>query len=114
MALGPVQLIVLGFDEPDFRSDIAEELLRVRDSGEVRLIDALAVTKDADGAIEAVPLGAPGSTVGALVGLGQGGREPAAKDLHAFAEEDAWDVIGDIPPDTSAALILVEHRWAVP
>lgn len=105
---------MLGFDEPDFHGDIAEELRRLGESGAVRLIDALAIHKDAEGGVEAVPLGASGSTVGALVGLAERGREPAAKGLHAFAEDDAWDVIEDIPPDTAAALILVEHRWAVP
>ena len=30
-----------------------------------------------------------------------------------FSEEDAWDVIDDIPRDSAAALILLEHHWAV-
>jgi hypothetical protein len=25
-----------------------------------------------------------------------------------------WDVLEDIPPDTAAALLLIEHHWAVP
>ena len=53
MAIGPVQLIVLGFDHPDFRGEIIEELEKLRASDTVRVIDALAVFKDADGEIEA-------------------------------------------------------------
>ena len=52
MAIGPVQLIVLGFNEPDFHGEIVAELERLRESDTVRVIDALAVHKDADGEIE--------------------------------------------------------------
>ncbi|WP_181781895.1 hypothetical protein [Pseudonocardia pini] len=133
MAIGPVQLIVLGFPAPDFHGRIAAELERLRESDTIRVIDALAVQKGADGEIEvahltnltdeeAVELG---SMVGALVGLGIDGEEglvagaalgaeAAAEGLEVFSEEDAWDVIGEIPDGTAAALVLLEHQWAVP
>ena len=31
-----------------------------------------------------------------------------------FSDEDAWDVLEDIPNDSAAALLLIEHHWAVP
>ena len=31
-----------------------------------------------------------------------------------FSEDDGWDVVQDIPNDTAAALVLIEHHWAVP
>jgi hypothetical protein len=31
-----------------------------------------------------------------------------------FGDADAWDVLEDIPNDSAAALILLEHHWAVP
>jgi uncharacterized membrane protein len=133
MAIGPVQLIVLGFSHPDFHGEIIAELERLRESDTVRVIDALVVYKDADGELEvehlsnltteeAVELG---STVGALIGLGiegeegmevgaQAGAEAAADGIEVFSEEDSWDVIEDIPNDSAAALILLEHQWAVP
>ena len=49
MAIGPVQLIVLGFERPDFHGEIIAELERLRESDTVRVIDALAVYKDAAG-----------------------------------------------------------------
>jgi uncharacterized membrane protein len=133
MAIGPVQLIVLGFSHPDFHGEIIAELERLRESDTVRVIDALVVYKDADGELEvehlsnltteeAVELG---TTVGALIGLGiegeegmevgaQAGAEAAADGIEVFSEEDSWDVIEDIPNDSAAALILLEHQWAVP
>jgi hypothetical protein len=29
-------------------------------------------------------------------------------------DEDAWDALAEIPADSAAALILLEHRWAIP
>ena len=59
MAIGPVQLIVLGFDHPEFHGEIIDELERLRTSDTVRVIDALAVHKDADGEIEVAHLQQP-------------------------------------------------------
>ena len=133
MAIGPVQLIVLGFSHPEFHGEIIAELERLRESDTVRVIDALAVHKDADGEIEVQHLSnlsrdeaiELGSKVGALIGLGiegeqgmvagaEAGAEAGADGVNVFSEEEAWDVIEDIPNDSAAALLLLEHHWAVP
>jgi hypothetical protein len=31
-----------------------------------------------------------------------------------FTEEEGWDILEDIPNDSAAALVLIEHHWAVP
>ena len=133
MAIGPVQLIVLGFDHPDFQGEVMAELERLRESDTVRVIDSLAVYKDADGKVtvghlsnlseeEATELG---SKVGALIGLGMAGEEgmeagalagaeAAGDGIHAFSDEDAWDIVAEIPNDSAAALVLLEHHWAIP
>ena len=28
--------------------------------------------------------------------------------------EDAWDALAEIPEESASALILLEHRWAIP
>ena len=134
MAIGPVQLIVLGFEHPEFHGEIIEELEKLRESDTVRVIDSLAVYKDADGEIEVMHLSnltkeeavELGSKVAALIGLGiegekgfeegaEIGAEMAAEHgVNVFSDEDAWDVLEDIPNDSAAALLLIEHHWAVP
>jgi len=133
MAIGPVQLIVLGFPHPEFHGEIIEELERLRETDTVRVIDALAVYKDPDGEITAMHLSnlsdeeavELGSKVGALVGLGfegeagieagaEAGAAGAAEGISVFSDEDAWDVIEEIPNGSAAALVLLEHHWAVP
>ena len=134
MSVGPVQLLVLGFDQPNFHGEVIEELERLKESNTIKVIDALAVHKDAEGDIEVAHLSnltdeeaiEIGSVVGALVGLGIEGEEGlelgaelgviagADGELDMFDEEDAWDVIAEIPNDSAAALLLLEHHWAVP
>ncbi len=133
MSIGPVQLVVLGFNQPDFHGEIIAELERLRASDTIRVIDSLVVYKDAAGDVEVEHLSnlsteeamELGSVVGALVGLGiEGdkgfeagaiaGAEAAEDGIHAFSDEQAWDVIEEIPNDSAAALVLLEHHWAVP
>jgi len=133
MAIGPVQLLVLGFNHPNFHGEVIQELERLRDSDTIRVIDALAVHKDAQGELEVAHLSnlttdqaiELGSKVGALIGLGiEGeagleagaiaGAEAAADGVQVFDDDDAWDVLEDIPNDSAAALLLIEHHWAVP
>ena len=125
MAIGPVQLIVLGFSKPDFHGEIIAELERLRASDTVRVIDALAVYKDAAGDIEVEHLSnltadearELGSKVAALIGLDIEGDEAAAAVMDALEDAEAaeaWDVLEEIPNDTAAALLLIEHHWAVP
>jgi uncharacterized membrane protein len=101
MAIGSVQLIVLGFNHPNFHGEVIQELERLRDSDTVRVIDALAVHKDAEGEIEvahlsnltkdeAVELGIEGEE-----GLEKGaeaGAMAAADGIEVFSDEQAWDL----------------------
>src|SRR5437773_8461968 len=133
MAIGPVQLIVLGFSHPNFHGEVIAELERLHENGMVKVIDSLAVYKDADGDLEVEHLSnltqeeaiEVGSKIGALIGLGIAGEEGMEAGAAAGAEQaaddgisvfggDEWDVLEDIPNDSAAALILLEHHWAVP
>jgi hypothetical protein len=49
MAIGPVQLIVLGFEHPQFHGEIIAELEKLRESDAVLVIDSLAVYNDPTG-----------------------------------------------------------------
>ena len=134
MAIGPVQLIVLGFNHPDFHGEVIAELERLHENGMVRVIDSIAVYKDADGELEVEHLSnltqdeaiELGTKIGALIGLGVEGEEgmgagaaagaeqAAEEGINVFGDAEEWDVLEDIPNDSAAALILLEHHWAVP
>ncbi|HTI24633.1 MAG TPA: hypothetical protein VL652_26795 [Kutzneria sp.] len=134
MTIGPVQLLVLGFQHPEFKGEVLAELERLRTSDTIKVIDALLLRKDETGRTEIEHLTnlTPaetvelGSKIGALVGLGYDGDSGAAAGLsagarsarergvHVFGDKQAWDVLAEIPNDSAAALLLLEHHWAVP
>ena len=85
MTIGPVQLLVVGFEGGELNDGILAELDQLRESDMVRLIDLMAVRKDADGSVEKLlrsdlspeEAEAFGALVGALVGFGAAGEDGA-------------------------------------
>ena len=129
MAMGPVQMLLLSFAEPKFEGKIIDELQRLREHETVRIIDALVVEKDEAGDITAVQASdlsldeatEMGAIAGALIGLGVGDPEDGAllgaaagSDGHLIPDEEVWYIADAIPPGTVAAIILLEHLWAIP
>jgi uncharacterized membrane protein len=128
---GPVQIIVIGFDNPDPRGEILAEWERLRKLEVIRLVDLVVVAKSQDGdlaqvhtsdltAAQAAELGA---IAGALVGFGAAGDEGAETGARLGAEAAAdggllggavWSVADVVPPGSMAAVVLLEHRWAIP
>ncbi len=130
--MGPVQMLVVGFDEPHFTGEILPELKQLREQDVIRLVDLLFVSKDDAGDVVVLQQSdltqeeaeAFGALVGALVGLGAGSEEDALRaaeagaaeleDGHVFDDSDVWYVTDAIPNGSSAAIALIEHRWAIP
>jgi uncharacterized membrane protein len=126
---GPVQLLVFGFDHGEFKGEIMPEFERLKEAGTIRLVDLLFVTKR-DGDVvkmqvsdlstgEAEDLGA---LIGALIGAGMGEEHiddalaagaAAGSDGHLL-DDDVWYLADAIPEGTAAAVVLLEHRWAIP
>jgi uncharacterized membrane protein len=132
-ALGPVQVLVIAFEGGSFEGAILDELRRLRERDIVRLIDLLFVAKDERGDVallEQTDLSAEesaefGALVGTLIGLGADGEEAvlggAAVDRVAASRNGSlsrpvgvWFLADAIPAGTSAAVALIEHRWAIP
>ena len=64
---GPVQVLVVGFDQPKFSGDVLAEFVRLREAGIVRLVDLLLVSRTEDGRLET--LEAPEAGAADLGGL---------------------------------------------
>jgi uncharacterized membrane protein len=132
MAIGPVQMLIVGFDEPKFKGEVLEELKRLKDADIIRLIDLAVVRKDDEGNIETLHTSDLsedeamefGAYVGALIGLGAAGEEgaeagalagaEALADQQVFDDDQVWYVADAIPNGTAAGVALIEHRWAIP
>jgi hypothetical protein len=106
--MGPVQMLVIGFDGGEFKGEIAAELERLRDEDTIRVIDLVVVAKDADGNVS--------------VGEGEDGLALRLLDvtdadlshLDAVDAGDVWEATSAVPPGGAAAVVLIEHRWAIP
>jgi uncharacterized membrane protein len=129
---GPVPILVIGFQDGKFSGEILAELRRLREHDIVRLVDLLFVTKDAGGEVATLEtsdlsqgeLQDLGALAGALVGFGAAGEEgleagalAGAETMAsgtAFDQQEVWQVADAIPSGSSAAIALLEHRWAIP
>jgi uncharacterized membrane protein len=116
--MGPVQVLVVGFDQPRFSGEVLAEFTRLREAGIVRLVDLLLVSRAEDGTLEtvAVPAGAGtdlGGLAAALLGRPEGsaGGEAAEADADS-ADVAAWSLADVVLPGSVAAVALIEHMWA--
>jgi len=132
LTLGPVQMLIVGFQGDNFDGSIMEELNRLKEHDIVRLIDLMFVKKNEDGELETHHVSDLstdeaeqfGAIVGALVGFGADGEEGAEygavagaaelEDGHVFDDDAVWYLGDAIPEGTAAAVALLEHRWAIP
>ena len=132
LTLGPVQMLIVGFEGDNFDGSIMEELDRLKEHDIVRLIDLMFVKKNKEGELETAhrsdlsPEEAEqfGAIVGALVGFGAEGEEGAEygavagaaelEDGHVFDDDAVWYLGDAIPEGTAAAVALLDHRWAIP
>jgi hypothetical protein len=122
--IGPVQVLVVGFDRPTFSGEVLAELSRLREAGIVRLIDVLLVSRSGDGTLQTLePPDGFAADLGGLAAevLGQPADAVAQPDSVA-AEPDAtkiesastWSLADAIPMGRTAAVALIEHIWAAP
>jgi hypothetical protein len=112
--IGPVQVLVVGLDDATFTGEVMAELARLRDSDIVRLIDVLIVTRDETGALDTrpPPAGLPRSTGATVVALLTAEAPVAA--VADPADGAAWSLVDAVPVGSTAAIALIEHRWANP
>jgi hypothetical protein len=108
--LGPVDYVVVGFpaDKADFSGAMADELKNLMESGTVRVLDLLVVTKDEDGTISVAELrDHDDSLVGEL-------RSLEADLSLMLAVEDVERIGGDLEVGSAAAVLVWENTWAAP
>jgi len=133
MTIGPLQLMVIGFEDDTIAPHIGRELKAVRRRGTIRVFDFLYVIKHADGTFDAKQIsdlkGDEKETYGAvlhnLIGLGREGVQhlqagdldmtsiATAESEYGIEDDDVENVANLIPNSSSAILILFEHHWAI-
>ena len=107
-ALGPVDYIVVEFPAgaSNFTGEMVKELLALVDSGTVRVIDVLILTKDADGSVEATELAD-------IDGLGPL-QAVEAQLAELLAADDVEHLAAAMEPGSTAGVLIWENLWAAP
>lgn len=106
MAVGPIDVVIIGFPGNKFSGQIAPAMMDLVDSGTIRVIDLLFVMKDADGVvltIDAADLDPDTGPSFMAINVIQPG---------ALGAEDADEIAEDLAPNTSALLVAFENAWA--
>jgi len=109
MALGPIEVLVIGFPGNQFNGEILPELERLVEAETITIVDGLLLTKDADGEID-------------FIEFGEDEANPDAARLASIldqvesliSDEDIIEVSATLEPDSSAAILVFEHTWAKP
>ena len=106
--LGPVDYVVVEFPAgaSNFTGEMAEELIALVDSGTIRLIDVLILTKNEDGTVDAMEL-SDIEELGELQAL-------EAELAELLAEEDVVNLAAAMDPGSTAGVLIWENLWAAP
>ena len=109
MALGPIEIVVIGFPGNDFNGQILPELERLIENDTISIVDGLFLMKDADGEVEFVEFDEIGANDDAdrLAGL--------FDQLDTLiSDEDVAEFAAGLEPGSSAAVLAFEHTWVKP
>jgi hypothetical protein len=106
--LGPVELLFVEFPGNQFTGEIIPALRELIDQGTVRILDLVFVAKDAEG-------NAVGIELEELSSDSKDAYAELVDELESLiAEEDVEDLAEALEPNSSAAILLFEHTWAIP
>ena len=108
MSLGPIEVVVLAFPENRFTGEILPELERLVQSDTISIVDGVLASKDADGSTTFVEFdNIEDDEFAALAGV-------LERVEGLVSDEDVDDLTASLPPDSSAAVLVFEHTWAIP
>jgi hypothetical protein len=109
VALGPIEVVVLGFPGSRFTGEIRPRILDLVERGIVSVVDALFVTKDADGEVTFLELQQliDDPELTALADL-------VSQQLELLSAEDVTELVAALEPGSSALALVFEHTWMIP
>ena len=109
MSLGPIEVVMIAFPENNFTGAIISEISRLIEAKTISVVDALLVSKDADGEITFVEFDELNTNddVTLLAGL--------FDEANALiSDDDVREFASGLAPNSSAALLVFEHTWSKP
>jgi hypothetical protein len=106
VAVGPVEIVTIGFEKGNFQGLALEELAKVVAAGTITLIDGVVIHKIGEHDFEIAEL-TEVPELGALVAV-------ASRIDGLVNEDDVDQVASDLPIGSAAAVLVFEHTWVIP
>jgi hypothetical protein len=106
--LGPLELLLLDFPGQGLAIGVQTALDHVTKAGDLRVVDALMVTKDREGAARAAEL----TDIDELRAVEQTYDLPTLDTVGLITDDDVDEVSAIMEPDSTVMVMLVEHLWA--
>lgn len=107
MKYGPVDVVVLGTGEPRFDGAIVTELAKLASAGTIRVLDAMVIVMDKDGAAYGVDIEDLPAEDRELLGF----IETGTRGL--FDSADSETLIEGMVPGSAVVALAIENKWAV-
>ncbi|MFO7547507.1 MAG: hypothetical protein R6X29_01360 [Acidimicrobiia bacterium] len=133
MEIGPLQLIVIGFAEPDLAGEVLDQIEALHDHEGLQLLDLLAFSRGDDGEVvfsvrddlsirPDLPYGAFVAELLGLAGTGETTGTGMVLEVSLASEELEYgldvesidSILEDVPIGGTVLVAVVEHRWAIP
>lgn len=102
--MGPIDYIVVEWPGRQPTGEAIPHLLDLVDSGLVRILDLMFITKDENGDVAALGIDELGEAFAIFEGASSG----------LLGEDDIGEAGSALEPGTSAAVLVWENRWAAP
>ena len=106
MSIGPVEYIAIAFPGNKFSGEIIPAIQELQDSGTIRVLDLIIITKDSVGDITAVELSEASPELQATLGV------LGIEKQNLLGQEDVEDIGGALDPNSTAALMIWENVCA--
>jgi len=109
VALGPIEVLVIGFPENRFTGGILPELERLVDADTISIIDAMLILKDEAGDVEFIEIEQLDENHDAAAL-----KRFVGQSIDLLSDEDAEGFAEALSPGSSAAVLVFEHTWFKP
>jgi len=106
MSVGPVEYIAIAFPGNKFSGEIVPAIKALQDSGTIRVLDLVLITKDAEGNVAAIELADADAEQRAVLDV------LGIERSNLLGQEDFEDIGSALDPNSTAALMIWENVWA--
>jgi hypothetical protein len=106
--LGPIEMLVIGFPENQFKGEIVPEITDLVNRGVISVVNGILIRKEPDGSTNVSNFDEVGLTAGNVTEFGAD-VESAVNDL--FSDDQVAAIAAELDPNSSVGVLIFENTW---